>query len=414
MTQPTTPTNTRLPTPAPSTAAPASPNGHSDVVLELRDVNKIFRDFWFRPRVKAVQNLDLTVRRGEVIGLLGPNGSGKTTTIKMILGLLHPNSGQIAVLGKRPSDVKLKQRIGYLPEESHLYRFLNAEETLDFYGRLFHIPKAERKGRIEALLEMVGLSAARFRPTGEYSKGMQRRVGLAQALINDPDLLILDEPTTGMDPIATRQIKDLILSLKARGKTILLCTHLLGEVEDVCDRLVIMYGGKIRAAGTVKELLTIEGRQAIEVDSATPLTEETISRIEEVLSGEGKHIAEVRVPRQRLETLFMDVITRATAAGEATTGAGVGGTMAGFLSDPSADEGEALLDQLSTQKPAPEPEAAITPEPVAAREPDMLEGMSAPERPAAGPTPPPGDPGAPSPASADDDFLSDLTDDRKS
>ena len=332
-----------------------------DTILELRGVNKTFKDFWLRPRVRAVRDMDLTVHRGEVIGLLGPNGSGKSTTIKMILGLLHPTSGQIAVLGKRPSDVQLKHRIGYLPEESHLYRFLNAEETLDFYARLFYIRKAERKGRVDALLEMVGLTAARYRPTGEYSKGMQRRVGLAQALINDPDLLILDEPTTGMDPIATRQIKDLILTLKARGKTILLCTHLLGEVEDVCDRLVIMYGGKVRAEGTVDELLRVEGRQALEVDGDAPLREETIRRLNTVLrDSEDRHIEQVVVPRQRLETLFLDVINRATSAGDATTGAAIGGEVAGFLARNDTAGGDDLLAQLAapTRPAAVESEVA--------------------------------------------------------
>ena len=337
----------------------------TDIVLDLRGVGKTFRDFWMRPRVKAVQDLSLTVRRGEVVGLLGPNGSGKTTTIKMILGLLHPTSGQIAVLGKRPTDVKLKERIGYLAEESHPYRFLNAEETLDFYARLFHIKNPERKGRVEALLDMVGLTAARFRPTGEYSKGMQRRVGLAQALINDPDLLILDEPTTGMDPIATRQIKDLILTLKNRGKTILLCTHLLGEVEDVCDQLVILYGGKIRAQGTVDELLTVGGRQSMEVAGGQAIGAATLERVNAVLRADGydKGVEDVHVPRQRLDALFMDVIDKANAAGERTTGAAVGGAVAGFLSSREA-EGEDLLSQLQKPVAAPAPaadEPVVTP-----------------------------------------------------
>jgi ABC-2 type transport system ATP-binding protein len=389
-----------------------------DVILEMRGVNKTFKDFWLRPRVKAVQDMNLTVRRGEVIGLLGPNGSGKTTTIKMLLGLLHPTSGQIAVLGKRPSDVKLKERIGYLPEESHPYRFLNAEETLDFYARLFHIPKPERKGRIEALLDMVGLSAARFRPTGEYSKGMQRRVGLAQALINDPDLLILDEPTTGMDPIATRQIKDLILTLKKRGKTIILCTHLLGEVEDVCDRLIIMYGGKIRSEGAVDDLLTVGGRQTIEVDSGEAISVATVNRIEQLLSSEGKHISSVRVPRQRLETLFMDVIERATAAGEATTGAAIGGDVAGFLAVERA-EGEALLEQLSAApEPAPRPKAAeeATPAPAQPDQDVLSEMAQSGPRPVepVEPAPEPRRDGRPADESTEDEsFLSDLTGGRK-
>ncbi len=369
-----------------------------DAVLELRGVSKTFRDFWLRPRVKAVQDVDLVARRGEVIGLLGPNGSGKTTTIKMILGLLNPTAGQIAVLGKRPSDVALKHKIGYLPEESNLYRFLNAGETLDFYGRLFKIPAVERKGRVESLLEMVGLTAARYRPVGEYSKGMQRRVGLAQALINDPDLLVLDEPTTGMDPIATRQIKDLIKTLRDRGKTILLCTHLLGEVEDVCDRLVIMYGGRIRASGTVGELLTVPDKQSIEVDGEA-LDAATVERLTAVINESGRQVSEVRHPRQKLENVFMDVIELANRGGETTTGAAVGGDMAGFLTNGDGDD---LLRSLAATPTKPE---VVTPEPVpeaAAADEGELERLrdepvsAAPE------------PVAPAQPQKDDDFLSDL------
>ena len=396
----------------------------ADTILELRGVTKTFRDFWLRPRVKAVQDLDLTVRRGEVIGLLGPNGSGKTTTIKMILGLLHPTKGQIAVMGKRADDVALKERIGYLSEESHPYRFLNAEETLDFYARLFHIKQPERKGRVDALLDMVGLTAARYRPTGEYSKGMQRRVGLAQALINDPDLLILDEPTTGMDPIATRQIKDLIRTLKDRGKTILLCTHLLGEVEDVCDRLVILYGGKIRKQGSVDELLTVDGRQAMEVAGANTIGRETVEKVNAVLRADGYGAVEdVHVPRQRLDALFMSVIDQANAAGERTTGAAVGGAVAGFLSSREA-EGEDLLSQLATPKlPDPTPAEAEAETVRAAHDRETAEAdaeLSSLTR-AAQTTPadaPPADglqatPDDAKPADdADDAFLSDLTNSR--
>ena len=401
--------------------APVAADTNGQAVLELRGVEKTFRDFWLRPRVKAVRDLDLTVRRGEVIGLLGPNGSGKTTTIKMILGLLHPSKGQIAVLGKRPSDVQLKHKIGYLPEESHLYRFLNAEETLDFYGRLFRIPAVERRGRVEALLKMVGLESARYRPVGEYSKGMQRRVGLAQALINDPDLLVLDEPTTGMDPIATRQIKDLILKLRERGKTILLCTHLLGEVEDVCDRIVIMYAGRIRAAGTVSELLTVEGRQAIEV-SGGELDADTVARLQDVL-GEGRHIDGVHPPKQRLEELFLDVIDQATKGGEATTGAAVGGGVAGFLQD-KQEEGERLLTDLASGPrpvepvtPAPAdpnaPEAGVpVPEPEPEPDAGVLDSIAPPAEPAAPEQTPEEKAAVETAAQTDDDFLGSLSDKR--
>ncbi|HQA44424.1 MAG TPA: ABC transporter ATP-binding protein [Phycisphaerae bacterium] len=213
----------------------------STAVVQAAGLTKVFRDWWFRPRVVAVDRLDLDIQSHEVFGLLGPNGSGKSTTIKMLLGLLYPTHGRISIFGYPPTDVAVKSRIGYLPEETYLYRFLNARETLDYYGRLFQIPRQERNKRVEQLLDMVGLTREARRKVGEYSKGMQRRLGLAQALINDPDLLILDEPTTGLDPIGTREIKNLITLLnRDKRKTILMCSHQLADVEDVCQRLTIL------------------------------------------------------------------------------------------------------------------------------------------------------------------------------
>src|SRR6188474_3530419 len=198
-----------------------------ETVIETRALSKTYRDFWGRPKVRALKALDLEVKRGEVFGLLGPNGSGKTTTIKLLLGLLFPTEGQALIFGKDATDVSKNQRLGYLPEESYLYRFLNAEETLDFYGRLFDMPAAVRQRRTDELIEMVGLNWARRRQLREYSKGMTRRIGLAQALINNPELILLDEPTSGLDPIGTREMKDLILKLRDQGKTILMSSHLL-------------------------------------------------------------------------------------------------------------------------------------------------------------------------------------------
>ncbi|HPO68875.1 MAG TPA: ABC transporter ATP-binding protein, partial [Anaerohalosphaeraceae bacterium] len=197
--------------------------------IETISLTKIFPDWWGRPKVIAVEDLNLKIRYNEIYGFLGPNGSGKTTTIKMLLELLYPTRGAAFVLGGKVSDPKISARIGYLPEESYLYRYLTARETLDFYGRIFGLPADIRKARIETLLEMVGLSGMGNRPIGTFSKGMARRIGLAQALINDPDLLILDEPTSGMDPMGTRQMKDLFIELARRGKTILLCSHLLAD-----------------------------------------------------------------------------------------------------------------------------------------------------------------------------------------
>ncbi len=369
----------------------------SQMVIKAANLVKVFKDFWLRNRVVAVgqtrgdagakqyEGIDFEVYRGEVFGLLGPNGSGKSTTIKMILGLLNPTSGRIAVLGKPPTDVSIKQRIGYLPEESYLYRFLNARETLDYYGRLFHQNRRQRIKRIDMLLEMVGLDKVQRRPIGEYSKGMQRRIGLAQALINDPELLILDEPTTGLDPIGTRQVKDLIVDLARPrqgkpGKTILLCSHLLSDVEDVCDRVAIMFGGRIRQYGTVDSLLTQDGKTTIETPE---LSAQAIQEIEEVLTRHGAHIDRVQRPRQKLEQLFLDIVNRAIAEGQATSGAGAGGRTAAFLMGEGEERttGEAVIDQLVAGN---EPTASTAPA-TGRAEPTPAPAGPAPARPA---TPP--------------------------
>ena len=351
-------------------------------VIQTFGLTKVFKDFWMRPRIRAVDHLDLTVEPHQVFGLLGPNGSGKSTTIKILLGLLFPTRGRAAVFGRLPSEVVTKQRIGYLPEESYLYRYLNARETLDYYGRIFHIDRHTRVKRIDMLLEMVGLDAVQRRPVGEYSKGMQRRIGLAQALINDPELLILDEPTTGLDPIGTRQIKDLILHLKERGKTVLLSSHLLADVEDVCDRVTILYGGKKRAEGTVDELLEVEDSRVIETDA---LRQETIDKIERLIQEEeGGAIRRVERPRQKLEALFLDIVHAAQDEGAATSGAVAGGAVAEFLARdahmPEQVDGDALIDRLTRVEPeAPAPSPPVQPtEPIKPTGPDtdVLEGLT--------------------------------------
>src|SRR5688572_4007556 len=260
-----------------------------EVVVAVRGLTKIFKDFWGRPKARAVDNVDFDVRRGEVFGLLGPNGSGKSTTVKMLLGLLYPTKGHIEVFGQSPRHVKTKSRIGYLPEESYLYRYLNSRETLDFFGNLFTLDRKDREARTEQLLDMVGLTQTRTRAVGEFSKGMQRRIGLAQALINDPDLVILDEPTAGLDPIGCREVKDLILALARRGKTVILSSHLLSDVEDVCDRVVILYGGRVQALGTLKELLAKP--DAIRI-TTPPLPKETMQRVLDLIR---RDVAEEKV-----------------------------------------------------------------------------------------------------------------------
>ena len=335
-----------------------------EIYVEAVGLTKVFKDFWLRTKARAVDNVDFVIGAHEIFGLLGPNGSGKSTIIKMILGLLHKTRGRLSVFGRAPSDVGIKKRIGFLPEESYLYRFLNPRETLDYYGKLFGIEHRTRRRRTDELLDMVGLTHVAHRPIGEFSKGMTRRIGLAQALVNDPDFLILDEPTAGLDPIGTRQVKDLILELGKRGKTILLSSHLLADVEDVCDRMVMLYAGRIRAQGTVDELLCDTERTIIQTGR---LEAETISRIEQVIQQcEGKGIDKVEAPRQRLEQYFMELVEKARREQIETAGVVHGGPTASFL---RADrtQGEELIETLvrkeEDHRTAREVEAAQAPEP---------------------------------------------------
>ncbi|MCI0492224.1 MAG: ABC transporter ATP-binding protein [Planctomycetes bacterium] len=276
-----------------------------DTVIETRALSKIYRDFWGRPKVRALKALDLEIKQGEVFGLLGPNGSGKTTTIKLLLGLLFPTDGQALVFGKDATDVSKNERIGYLPEESYLYRFLNAEETLDFYGRLFDIRHDVLKQRIDDLIKMVGLDRARKRQLKEYSKGMTRRIGLAQALINEPDLILLDEPTSGLDPIGTREMKDMILRLRSEGKTIVMCSHLLADVQDVCDRIAILHQGELKELGRVDTLLTVADVTQIRAKRLNPDCQNEIRQVIERHHGE---LVSIEHPTTTLEELFLSIV----------------------------------------------------------------------------------------------------------
>jgi ABC-2 type transport system ATP-binding protein len=277
----------------------------NDAVIQTDKLTKVYTDFFGRPRVKAVDELTLSVHRGEVLGLLGPNGSGKTTTTKLLLGLLFPTSGTATVLGKPSTDVSVKEHIGFLPEESYLYRFLDADETLDFYGRLFRIPRAERRKRIGQLIEMVGLSDARHRQLKEYSKGMSRRLGLAQALINDPKVIFLDEPTSGLDPIGSREVKDMILRLKGEGKTVLLCSHLLADVEDVCDRIAMLVKGRLRRIGDVRDLLAIKDMLQVRIKNPPAALGDKISQL---VASAGGQVESVGYPTETLEDLFLKTL----------------------------------------------------------------------------------------------------------
>ena len=276
-------------------------------VIQIRNLTKTYRDFWGSKKVQALNSLSLEVNKGEVFGLLGPNGSGKTTTMKLLLGLLFPTEGEISILGKSASDVSKNERIGYLPEESYLYRFLNAEETLDFYGRLFDIPAEVRKQRTNELIEMVGLQHARRRQLKEYSKGMTRRIGLAQALINDPDLVLLDEPTSGLDPEGSQDMKRLIESLRDRGKTVVMCSHLLADVQDVCDRIAILYGGELKELGRVEDLLKEHNETQL---VTSHLDDAAVDEIKAVLDRHGASLKTCGHPTSSLEDLFMRTIQR--------------------------------------------------------------------------------------------------------
>jgi len=367
----------------------ANPSTH-EVIVSVRGLTKVFKDFWGRSKARAVDNVDFEVRQGEVFGLLGPNGSGKSTTVKLLLGLLYPTRGHIEVFGHSPRHVATKSRIGYLPEESYLYRYLNSGETLNFFGNLFRLPRSDRENRSAQLLEMVGLNQAKLRAVGEFSKGMQRRIGLAQALINDPDLVILDEPTSGLDPIGCREVKDLIIALARRGKTVILSSHLLADVEDVCDRVVIYYGGKIQAMGKLKDLLATP--DAIQITTPA-LPRATMERVLQIIR---QDVAESKVridtPTQNLESYFLSVVQNARRAAAETSGAMSGAKVAPYL---RGDAPGAAPDKILERLTAPQPSAPASAQPVAPLVPvdeQKLEALTKPEPPAA--------PAAPGPSHA--------------
>ena len=333
-------------------------------IVRAAGLTKVFRDFWGRPKAKAVNDITFTVEPGEVIGLLGPNGSGKSTTVKMLLGLLYPTGGVLNVLGRSPRAVETKREIGYLPEESYLYKYLTAEETLDFFGSLFNLSRSDRRNRIDQLLDMVGMAHARRRRVGEFSKGMARRIGLAQAMINDPEFLILDEPTSGLDPLGCKEVKDLILTLKARGKTVLITSHLLSDIEDVCDRVIILYGGKIRAMGGRGELLTVSEENRIVTPALPqPAMNEVLRILRDNLNGEEFTVDH---PRRTLEEFFLDVIMKAKFDNIETAGVSGGGKIAEYLS--RGDEKSAVIESLVEESAAPVAPDAEAPAPAPAPE----------------------------------------------
>lgn len=283
-----------------------------DIIVETRKLTKIYRDFWGRQKKAALRALNLQIHRGEIFGLLGPNGSGKTTTIKLLLGLIFPSDGEALVFGESALQVGKNERIGYLPEESYLYRFLNAEETLDFYGRLFAMSPDTRRTRAQKLIDMVGLSADKRRVLKEYSKGMRQRIGLAQALINDPELIILDEPTSGLDPLGTRWMKDLILDLRKQGKTVIMCSHRLDDVQDVCDRIAILYEGELQELGKVETLLEDANRLELRA-SGVRVSDDLKRDLEELMHKHGGKVEFIGHPTTTLEDLFLRIVAESKA-----------------------------------------------------------------------------------------------------
>ncbi len=303
-----------------------------EIVLQIEGLSKIFRSLFAPTGVKAVDSLSLSVRRGETYSIVGPNGSGKTTTLKIVLGLIFPTSGTASIFGGNVADVSVRERIGFLPEDAYLYDVFTGEELLDFYAGLFGYPARRRKELVDELLSLVGMQANRRVPFRECSKGMRQRLALAQALVNDPELLILDEPTSGLDPAGRHQMTELIFELKRRGKTILLCSHFLAEVEEVCDRVGIMYRGRLVAEGTLAELagapteivittsgLAPEGASRVGAHSAVlgidgdavRMGQESSDELWSVLDAireAGARVGEVRRPRPSLQDVFVRAI----------------------------------------------------------------------------------------------------------
>ncbi len=237
----------------------------SEIVLKVEGLGKTFKiGFWGR-RVTAVHHLDLEVRRGEVFGFLGPNGAGKTTTLKMLMGLIYPTSGKAWLFGREIGDLDARRRLGFLPESPYFYDYLTGGEFLRFYGHLFGLGGGALERRADELLEMVGMSHARNLQLRKFSKGMLQRVGIAQALVNDPELVVLDEPMSGLDPVGRKEVRDLILRLKESGKTIFFSSHILHDAEMLCDRVAIIMKGKLVACGRVSELLRQGDTKSVEM-----------------------------------------------------------------------------------------------------------------------------------------------------
>jgi len=276
----------------------------SDPAVQIDNITKIFPVPLRRQRVVAVKNLSLSVESGGIYGLLGPNGSGKSTTLKILLGLVTPDSGSARIFGADCRSYRSRREVGFLPENPYFYKFLTAAETLRFYGKVCGIPARDLSKRIPELLDLVGLADATDRRVGGFSKGMLQRIGLAQALIQDPRLVVLDEPTAGVDPAGSHQIRDLILDLKKRGKTVLLTSHLLEQVQEICDRVGIMARGEMIREGALADLVSVKNQTEFVIENATP---EIRSQIEHLLRNSPAKLLSTRQPQRSLESVFLEL-----------------------------------------------------------------------------------------------------------
>jgi ABC-2 type transport system ATP-binding protein len=272
--------------------------------VRIENLTKIFPVPLRRQRITAVRNLSFEVHPGEVYGLLGPNGSGKSTTLKILLGLVTPNQGRAMIFGQDSRDYHSRKDVGFLPENPYFYKFLTAAETLRFYGKVCGMGGSILNKRIDELIHLVGLEDARDRRIGGFSKGMLQRIGLAQALIQDPRLVVLDEPTAGVDPAGSHQIRDLILDLKKRGKTVLLTSHLLEQVQEICDRVGIMARGEMIREGALADLVSVKNQTEFVIENATP---EIRSQIEHLLQNSPSKLVATRQPQRSLESVFLEL-----------------------------------------------------------------------------------------------------------
>jgi ABC-2 type transport system ATP-binding protein len=272
--------------------------------VRIENLTKNFPVPLRRQRVTAVRNLSFEVRPGEVYGLLGPNGSGKSTTLKILLGLVTPNQGRAMIFGRDSRDYHSRAAVGFLPENPYFYKFLTAAETLRFYGNVCGLRGAPLNKRIDELLALVGLEEARDRRIGGFSKGMLQRIGLAQALVQDPLLVVLDEPTAGVDPAGSHQIRDLILDLKKRGKTVLLTSHLLEQVQEICDRVGIMARGEMIREGALEDLVSVKNQTEFIIENLSP---EVRLQIEQLVQKSGSNLLSSRQPQRSLESVFLEL-----------------------------------------------------------------------------------------------------------